>query len=193
MLFFWHELVWKSLSHLFNFAFRKLTFFVLSLSCIGSYLIMLSNHKLTKQRHEVLLKGLTFMHRYLVLRRNALSSEGVKLATSVPPSDSADLDDLIDTDNALEVKASLNEQQLREVALYQETLYNLGRAFHDIHLFHLASDQYNAALDLARAYPQLAEELSSITRATAHNLVQIYKRSGAVNLAFDVMRQFLVL
>ena len=152
---------------------------------------MLSNHKLTKQRHEVLLKGLTFMHRYLVVRRNAMSSEGVKLATSVPPSDSADLDDLTDTTNR-EVNASLNEQQLREVALYQETLYNLGRAFHDIHLFHLASDQYNAALDLARAYPQLAEELASITRATAHNLVQIYKRSGAVNLAFDVMRQFLV-
>ena len=152
---------------------------------------MLSNHKLTKQRHEVLLKGLTFMHRYLVLRRNALSSEGVKLATSVPPSDSAGLDNLTDTTNT-EVNASLNEQQLREVALYQETLYNLGRAFHDIHLFHLASDQYNAALDLARAYPQLAEKLSSITRATAHNLIQIYKRSGAVSLAFDVMRQFLV-
>ena len=131
------------------------------------------------------------MHRYLVLRRNALSSEGVKLATSVPPSDSADLDDFTATTNR-EVNASLNEQQLREVALYQETLYNLGRAFHDIHLFHLASDQYNAALDLPRAYPQLAEELSSITRATAHNLVQIYKRSGAVSLAFDVMHQFLV-
>ncbi len=154
---------------------------------------MLSNHKLTKQRHEVLLKGLTFMHRYLVLRRNALSSESVKLATSVPSSESADLDDLAADRNEREVSVtSLNEPQLREVALYQETLYNLGRAFHDIYLFHLASDQYNAALDLARAYPQLAEELSSITRATAHNLVQIYKRSGAVNLAFDVMQQFLV-
>jgi len=154
---------------------------------------MLSNHKLTKQRHEVLLKGLTFMHRYLVLRRNALSSEGVKLATSVPPSDSTDLDNLASGRNDREVSVtSLSEPQLREVALYQETLYNLGRAFHDIHLFHLASDQYNAALDLARAYPQLAEGLSSITHAAAHNLVQIYKRSGAVNLAFDVMQQFLV-
>lgn len=150
---------------------------------------MLANHKLTKQRHEVLLKGLTFMHRYLILRRNTLSSEGVKLATSVPPSD-------LPYDSA-ETKSdvtSLDEQRLREVALYQETLYNLGRAFHDIHLFHLASDQYNAALDLARAYPQLAQgDSSTITRATAHNLVQIYKRSGATNLAFDVMRQFLVL
>jgi hypothetical protein len=170
----------------------------------GSYLVMLANHKLTKQRHEVLLKGLTFIHRYLVLRRNALSPEGVQLAFPPPlpatataaatntaggPSSSSG-----SSSNDVEKSSTiLSSTLLHEVALYQETLFNLGRAFHDIRLNSLAADQYNEALDLARRYPQLAESPNTVTRAVAHNLVQLYKHSGAVNLAFDIMRQFLVL
>ena len=153
---------------------------------------MLANHKLTKQRHEVLLKGLTFVHRYLVLRRNALSPASVQLATASAAAATNGTASAGEAgSNSMEVTPS--EVQLRELALYQETLYNLGRAFHDIHLFHLAADQYNEALDLARAYPELAQYALTVTRATAHNLVQIYKHSGAINLAFDVMQQFLVM
>jgi len=163
---------------------------------------MLANHKLTKQRHEVLLKGLTFVHRYLVLRRNALSPASVQLATASAAASAASGSAASgSTSGASSASASgsgsaevtPSEVQLRELALYQETLYNLGRAFHDIHLFHLAADQYNEALDLARAYPELAQYALTVTRATAHNLVQIYKHSGAINLAFDVMQQFLVM
>lgn len=150
---------------------------------------MLANHKLTKQRHEVLLKGLTFMHRYMMLRRNALSPASVQLAIA----SAASTGSAQSASSSSSGPGSTTPEQLRELSLYQETLYNLGRAFHDIHLFHLASDQYNEALDLARTYPQLAQDSSTVTRATAHNLVQIYKHSGAVNLAFEVMQQFLVL
>lgn len=43
---------------------------------------MLAQHKLTKQRHEVMFKGIAFLHRYLTLRRKEVSAEAVQAAES---------------------------------------------------------------------------------------------------------------
>ena len=189
---------------------------------------MLAQHKLTKQRNEVLLKGIAFMHRYLSLRRNALQRSTVLAAattsistgvggtiTAVSSSSSSSSSAATAGEIATATATATATASLHyELALYQETLYNLGRAFHDIQLYHLAADQYNAALDLALQYPGISTASNSsersntnndttscntsgscrsVTREAAHNLVQIYKRSGALDLALEVMQNFLVI
>lgn len=176
---------------------------------------MLTHHKLTKQRHEVLLKGIAFMHRYLALRRNALPSNVVHMADAAVArtnttgnaahnnSTEAVAGSTLEPTSPFSSAASsrpaspvptpvLDEQTIYELALYQETLYNLGRAFHDMRLFHLATDQYQQALELAAKFPELAQNAAFVTTQAAHNLVLVYKHSGATNLAFEVMQQFLV-
>jgi general transcription factor 3C polypeptide 3 (transcription factor C subunit 4) len=105
-----------------------------------------------------------------------------------------------------------SNQSMEEVRMYQEVLYNLGRGFHDVRLYHLAAAQYEKALQLAREHPALArpplpnshqqqqqqqEEEErvglNVTREAAHNLVLIYRRSGASDLALDIMQSFLML
>lgn len=160
--------------------------------------MMLTHHKLTKQRHEVLLKGIAFMHRYLALRRNSMQGNLVRLAdAAVAKTPATAAPSTVQPASSSSVGPSapvaLDEQSIYELALYQETLYNLGRAFHEMRLFHLATDQYQQALALAEKYPQLAQNTAFVTTQAAHNLVQVYKHSGATNLAFEVMQQFLVL
>lgn len=152
-------------------AFRKfLNAFCLSprqplvVLCLASFMVTLSNHSHVKHRQDVLMKGLYFMQRYGDLR---------KAQVTVP-----------------------DEHQrgecVSQVALEQETHYNLGRALHDIQLFHLAVDQYNLALALADQHPDLLMEKSlHVTREAAHNLVLIYKRSECLDLALEVMTKYL--
>lgn len=104
-----------------------------------------------------------------------------------------------------ELNCSLSETQ-RE----QEALYNIGRAFHQIELLHLAEHYYRASLevwDRQRERQQHAqrqqqhqqdqdhdEELDvahSVTLEAAHNLVQIYRKSDARELALEVMAKYL--
>lgn len=185
--------------------------------------MMLTHHKLTKQRHEVLLKGIAFMHRYLALRRNSLPVNVVQLAdAAVAKTHPAFTTAKANASTTVEMSTTpttpfsstessrvsspapvpapapapalpLDEKGIYELALYQETLYNLGRAFHDMRLLHLATDQYQQALALATAYPELAQNAAFVTTQAAHNLVLVYKHSGATNLAFEVMQQFLVI
>ena len=163
---------------------------------------MLAQHKLTKQRHECMLKGLAFLHRYLALRRNSLSGSvallGKKYSRSCSTGDSTAAADSSSSSCSSTIvptaaEAALTSIEQYELALYQETLYNLGRGFHDMRLLQLACAQYNQALELSRAFPFLCEEEYSVTRQAAHNLIQIYRRSGAKDLAFDVMNEYLTI
>ena len=121
-----------------------------------------------------------------------------------------------------------------EFACYEESLYNLGRAFHEMKLLHLAEDQYHKVFVLDRAIRSaiqtfadrkdtgdddgtdndnygnggagagssgeeddddclmMLQQLSqSITQRAAHNIVLIYKQSGALDLACDIMQTYL--
>ena len=80
----------------------------------------------------------------------------------------------------------------------QEALYNLGRAAHQIGLLHLAVPLYQRAL-AAQAPPPLVLRnrirmrtlTVDLSREIAHNLVLIYRSTGAVNLARQVMKRHL--
>ena len=163
---------------------------------------MLAQHKLTKQRHECMLKGLAFLHRYLALRRNSLSGSvallGKKYSRSCSTGDSTAAADSSSSSCSSTIvptaaEAALTPTERYELALYQETLYNLGRGFHDMRLLQLACAQYTQALEVSRAFPFLREEEYSVTRQAAHNLIQIYRRSGAKELAFNVMSEYLTI
>jgi hypothetical protein len=164
----------------------------------GSYLLMLAQHKLTKQRHEVMFKGIAFMHRYLTLRRGAVSSAVARIVDACVRSGTAPEPDASSSNSSSSAPRIAREEpltaaQMHELSLYQETLYNLGRAFHDIKLLHLACEQYTRALAIAQVYGYLRQDDSAVTRQAAHNLVQIYKRSGAKDMALEVMEQFLTI
>jgi len=83
-------------------------------------------------------------------------------------------------------------ESVTDVALYQETLYNLGRAFQDMKLNHLAVQKYEEALELARRHPHLLAHTLHLTHESAHNLVGIYRSSGAIDMALFIMSEFLV-
>jgi tetratricopeptide (TPR) repeat protein len=143
------------------------------------------------------------MHRYLTLRRGAVSSP-VTLAVDACLSSSSSNADVAAASCSSSSSSSsgtsrtvreepLTAAQMHELSLYQETLYNLGRAFHDMKLLHLACEQYTRALEIARVYAYLRDDDCAVTRQAAHNLVQIYKRSGAKDMALEVLQQFLTM
>jgi general transcription factor 3C polypeptide 3 (transcription factor C subunit 4) len=70
----------------------------------------------------------------------------------------------------------------------QEAAYNLGRAAHQLGLMHVAIPFYEQALALRPAERGSATDLS---REAAHNVVMIYKATGAIALAREVMHEYL--
>lgn len=72
----------------------------------------------------------------------------------------------------------------------QEVHYNMGRAFHEAGLRHLAAQMYSKALALADE-PEVLDCGVNVTAEAAHNLVLIYRQSGARALAIEVMRKHL--
>ena len=82
----------------------------------------------------------------------------------------------------------------------QERNYNLGRAFHQLGLVHLAVPYYERVLayyggDGAGSVgrPGRVLPMLGLQRETAHNLVQIYKASGSCGLAKLVMQRHLII
>ncbi|GMH45921.1 hypothetical protein BSKO_13884 [Bryopsis sp. KO-2023] len=70
----------------------------------------------------------------------------------------------------------------------QESHYNFGRAYHQLGLFHIAVKAYEQCLK-AEAPPGVP----CIKREAAHNLVLIYKATGAKELARRVMQENLTI
>ena len=70
----------------------------------------------------------------------------------------------------------------------QEACYNLGRAAHQLGLLHVAVPFYERAL---AAKPPLASSAANLRREAAHNLVLIYRSTGATSLARNVMQEHL--
>jgi hypothetical protein len=148
---------------------------VLTLAC---YLIMLSTHPLTKDRMNFLIKGFGFLHYYQDLRLKYPSQASKKNSTASS--------EKMDVDGAEEEHLSPEE----EIRLFQETLYNLGRAFHEIKFYHLACFSYRQCLKLADQH-RFLKVGRSVTLEAAHNLVLIYRKSNAKDLAFSIMRNYL--
>lgn len=82
----------------------------------------------------------------------------------------------------------------------QEVLYNMGRAAHQVGLLHLAVPLYQRALAAPVPPPLILRNRICVrtpkvdlSREIAHNLVLIYRSTGAGNLAREVIKRYLVL
>ncbi|KAM8905587.1 general transcription factor 3C polypeptide 3 [Spinachia spinachia] len=70
----------------------------------------------------------------------------------------------------------------------QESMYNLGRALHQIGLTHLAIHYYKAALDLpAQKLEGIPDEHGDLRREIAFNLSLIYQASGNMRMAHQLI------
>lgn len=76
----------------------------------------------------------------------------------------------------------------------QESLYNLGRAFHHIGLYHVSIHYYEQALALPPVGKDDEERsLLDLTQTIAFNLMQIYRQEGNERLAHFVMQKYLII
>lgn len=81
-----------------------------------------------------------------------------------------------------------------QAVLEQETMYNLGRAYHQVGFAELAMEYYNRAL---RVEDERGHELRNwyggegLTTETAHNLCALYKRNGATAMALRILNKYL--
>ena len=71
----------------------------------------------------------------------------------------------------------------------QEAAYNLGRAAHQLELLHIAVPFYERAL---ATQPPVDSSVTNLHREAAHNLVLIYRKTGAIELARQIMRKHLI-
>ena len=71
----------------------------------------------------------------------------------------------------------------------QESLYNVGRTFHQLGLVHNAVHFYKKALQCNQSIIGDTNNLYDLRRETAYNLSLIYKNSGANDLALQLLKR----
>ena len=90
---------------------------------IGSYLIMLANNALVKDRHDCVVKGLLFLYHYINLRRDhAKRLKGSATTTTA----SAQAEQPSSSSSSSSSSLSSEVEFISELGLRQETHYNLG-------------------------------------------------------------------
>jgi len=91
----------------------------------------------------------------------------------------------------IQASAFLNEYlELRGEC--QESYYNLGRSMHQLNLLHLAEIHYKKALTFPPAVGEKYGDFD-LTREIAYNLMCIYINSNSLDLAANIMQQYLVI
>ena len=84
---------------------------------------------------------------------------------------------------------SNSKNKITSTALLQEVYYNIARVFHEIRLHHIAVNYYKLALKLADENESIRH--LNVTFDAAHNLVLIFRKSGSIGEAYNVMRKYL--
>ena len=76
--------------------------------------------------------------------------------------------------------------------MQQEILYNIGKAYQEIKLNHIATDFYLKAIKLHDENPTFAASKLNVTKEAVFNLIIIYKKSKAIDLAIELMDKYLI-
>lgn len=82
-----------------------------------------------------------------------------------------------------------SKNKITSTALLQEVYYNIARVFHEIRLHHIAVNYYKLALKLADENESIQH--LNVTFDAAHNLVLIFRKSGSMGEAYNVMNKYL--
>lgn len=144
----------------------------------GALLMRVLSHRKLVDRHGCLVKCLGFLDKYVQLRREqgveeeVLKEEGRE--GGVPP--------------AVTVAAAGK-------AMEQEVVFNMGRAFHQAGLLHMAVPFYQDALKMFDAHGELWKrglgDKGHVTREAAWNLVVIYTGSKNREMARGLVERYL--
>ena len=130
--------------------------------CVAVVLLRGAFNRKLYDRHGSVLKAFAFLFEYATLRATESPSAGVGA-----------------------------------LAREQEVSYNLGRGFQYLGLRHMAVPWYERALELHRSIVSLRpasepqHRSTLVTQDAAHNLILIYRESGAANLAHGIAGRFL--
>ena len=131
--------------------------------CLAKQLIFLSKHWLVLNRHETFVKAMACAVRY---QRDRLAKFKIELLSAVDV-------ELID---------------VNEASIKQEILYNLARLFNEVNVPNLSIGLYYKVLDL---HDQIPKSKFNLTAEAAYNLMIIFKKSGAKELALEIMKKYL--
>jgi len=165
-------------------AHRLAPFEPLPALCTATAYLSFSMSRAAVCRHDLVLKGLTFLQRY---RRLRLRSAGF-LPLDTSQEDPSSWDGLPKERQMWE--DAVTDDPLERLAMQAEVAYNYGRAFHQLSIFNPAVEAYEAALDLFESLSQSESkrtDLVIIRRSAAWNLAYLYKAQGSFEMAADII------
>ena len=172
--------------------------------CLSNVLAYMAHCNIGGQSLECYTKALAFMSKYNELRlinRGVFSSINRTELNSLLKTNNSGISDTSDTYKYINAKEKLGEKYITQLLLSQESLYNLGRTFHENKLYSLAIKNYLEALEIGDARrdssvslrPSASNTILHLSRDIAHNLVTIYKLSNSTDAALQVMQRYLVI
>jgi len=160
-------------------------------------------YNLVPQRMECYAKALAFLSKYTETRlRNCdVLSMGLGMGASLETRH-VNTNRTASTGRFMAGQEICGKEYITQLGLLQETFYNIGRTFHEVELYSLATRNYHEALNVADSQRdifvapplQLHDErmtFTHVTKEAAHNLVIIYKMSDNTDLALQVMHKYL--
>eukprot|EP00435_Cladocopium_sp_Y103_P030906 s2035_g7.t1 len=168
-------------------AHRLAPFEPLPALCTATAYISFAMSRAAARRHDLILKGLTFLQRY---RRLRLRAAGLAATENE--------DDPVESWGGLPAERQAWEEDVLTnpldcLAIRAEVAYNYGRAFHQLSMSTFAVEAYQTALS---CFDGMAEsqraDLLVLRRSAAYNLAYLFKAQGALALAADVLWRHLV-
>jgi general transcription factor 3C polypeptide 3 (transcription factor C subunit 4) len=146
--------------------------------CIGVAHVCSALTAIGPERHETVLRGLAFISQYKTLR-SADAGGGGGGGEGAPPG------------------TMFRRVPVPRAARVAEAEYNLGRAFHQLGLLHLAIPCYERALGALDGAAGAGEPTGGgavdVRLEAAFNLAQLYRRTGGGALARAISHKYLVL
>jgi len=171
--------------------------------CIANLLTYIAYYNLVPQRMECYAKALAFLSKYTETRlRNCdvhskRPGAGVSLETPRVNTNAGAMDG-----DFITGQEECGKECITQLGLLQETFYNIGRTFHEVELYSLATRNYHEALRIADSRRDIfftsslqshgeRKTFTHVTKEAAHNLVIIYKMSNSTDYALQIMQKYL--
>ena len=132
-------------------------------------------------RYETFSKGVGFLAHYMHIRLQP------NVRHEYTKSTKECIEEILSTNKDKPISVDV----LSDIGRVQETFYNVGRVYFSVRMNHLAHFMFEKALDIADKNPELLKSSLHVTREAAFNLFQLYRISGANELAMQVMQKYL--
>eukprot|EP00931_Biecheleriopsis_adriatica_P050952 TRINITY_DN29517_c0_g1_i1.p1 TRINITY_DN29517_c0_g1~~TRINITY_DN29517_c0_g1_i1.p1 ORF type:complete len:1174 (-),score=301.63 TRINITY_DN29517_c0_g1_i1:7-3528(-) len=157
--------------------------------CTATAYLSFSMSRAAVHRHDLVLKGLTFLQRYrrLRLRGTGIEQDGDEevLLLHSPESWGGPAPER----QSWEAEPP---ERLERIARRAEAAYNYGRAFHQLSINDLAVEAYESALDMLDGADTNRADLKVIRQSSAFNLASIFRAQGSLALASEVLWRHVV-